>query len=83
MTESEKLRLIFAPGLSTVETVTDSSGGGVGAGAVWEAVESAGGVVQVRSERGLGTSFVIELPVGRSKRSSLSPLRSAAPLSVG
>lgn len=83
MSESEKQRLVFSRGLSTVDTVTDSSGRGVGACAVWEAVESVGGRVHVRSERGLGASFVLELPIAPSKRSSRSPPRSAVPLAAG
>lgn len=63
MSESEKLLLVFVPGVSTAETVTDTSGRGVGAGAVWEALAAIGGSAEVRSERGRGTSFILDLPI--------------------
>jgi chemotaxis protein histidine kinase CheA len=57
------LSLLFAPALSTSSTVTETSGRGVGLDVVRDAVEQLGGAVEVRSERGAGTTFVLTLPV--------------------
>ena len=57
------LELLFTSGFSTVVTVTETSGRGVGLDVVRDAVEVLGGSVEVRSERGVGTSFVLTLPV--------------------
>ncbi|TWA79495.1 two-component system chemotaxis sensor kinase CheA [Azospirillum brasilense] len=63
LTESEALRLIFLPGLSTSATVSDLSGRGVGMDAVRGAVEQAGGRVEVASTPGVGTRFRLVLPL--------------------
>ncbi len=57
------LALLFAPAFSTSDTVTETSGRGVGLDVVRGAVEDLGGSVEVRSERGTGTTFVLTLPV--------------------
>ena len=57
------LSLLFTPALSTSPTVTETSGRGVGLDVVRDAVEELGGAVEVRSERGTGTTFVLTLPV--------------------
>jgi chemotaxis protein histidine kinase CheA len=57
------LSLLFTPALSTSRTVTETSGRGVGLDVVRDAVEELGGAVEVRSERGVGTTFVLTLPV--------------------
>ena len=57
------LNLLFTPCFSTSDTVTETSGRGVGLDVVRDAVEELGGLVEVRSERGHGTSFVLTLPV--------------------
>lgn len=63
MSEEEKLALIFLPGLSTKEEISDLSGRGVGADAVKTIVESLGGRVTVNSRQGHGTTVLLELPV--------------------
>jgi two-component system chemotaxis sensor kinase CheA len=55
--------LIFAPGFSTVEQVTDLSGRGVGMDAVRRSVEGAGGRIEVESRHGAGTTMRIVLPL--------------------
>jgi two-component system chemotaxis sensor kinase CheA len=55
--------LIFRPGLSTAEGVSAVSGRGVGMDAVKATIESLGGVVELRSERGLGTTTSIAVPI--------------------
>jgi two-component system, chemotaxis family, sensor kinase CheA len=54
--------LIFAPGLSTADAVSEVSGRGEGMGAVAEAVRSVHGRIEVRSRAGRGTSIVIDIP---------------------
>ncbi|MCW2681752.1 MAG: cheA [Frankiales bacterium] len=60
---SALLELLFAPAFSTASTVTETSGRGVGLDVVRDAVEELGGSVEVRSEPGAGTAFVLTLPV--------------------
>ncbi len=60
---SETLAMIFRPGFSTRSEATELSGRGVGLDAVKMEVERMGGRVSVRSEPGLGTSFVLDLPL--------------------
>jgi chemotaxis protein histidine kinase CheA/CheY-like chemotaxis protein len=57
------LSLLFTPAFTTADTVTETSGRGVGLDVVRDAVEELGGSVEVRSTRGAGTSFVLTLPV--------------------
>ena len=54
--------LIFAPRLSTADTVSQLSGRGEGMGAVEEAARSLGGRIGVRSEAGVGTTITIDIP---------------------
>ena len=63
MTKEEKALLIFAPGLSTADAVTDISGRGVGMDVVMSNIKKLGGVVKVETEEGYGTSFIISLPL--------------------
>lgn len=56
-------QLIFEPGFSTREDVTETSGRGVGLDVVRTAVDALGGAVEVVSELGTGTRFVLTLPV--------------------
>ncbi|MEZ4287089.1 MAG: chemotaxis protein CheA [Polyangiales bacterium] len=62
VSKQEALELIFVPGLSTSETVTDISGRGVGMDVVRTNIRRLGGTVEVQSELGTGTKFVITLP---------------------
>ena len=61
--ESDIVDLIFLPGFSTKEEVTDVSGRGVGMDAVREEVERLGGSISVTSKIDEGTTFMIQLPV--------------------
>jgi len=63
MSDQEALWLIFRPGFSTKSTVTDLSGRGVGLDVVRENVEGLGGMIDVRSELGQGTTFTLTLPM--------------------
>ena len=55
--------MIFQPGFSTAEKITDVSGRGVGMDVVNRVVEELGGEVDVKSTPGEGSSFVIRLPL--------------------
>ncbi len=66
-----ELALLFEEGLSTHRGTDLSAGRGVGLSAVKKAVESQGGRVEVRTQRGLGTSFSLRLPVTASILRSL------------
>lgn len=63
MTDEEVYMLIFAPGFSTAEQVSDISGRGVGLDVVKSKINALGGSVAVTSEAGKGTVFSIQLPL--------------------
>ena len=63
MTDHEVWQLIFAPGFSTADVVTDVSGRGVGMDVVKRNIESLGGKVELESSPGFGTRTVIRLPL--------------------
>ena len=63
MPEAQIHRLIFQPGFSTAEQVSDVSGRGVGMDVVRRNIEDLGGAVDVESEQGKGTTFTIRLPL--------------------
>ena len=66
MSEDQLIQEIFRPGFSTVETVTDISGRGVGMDVVKKQIDAMGGSVQVITTPGEGSSFVLSLPVSAS-----------------
>jgi two-component system chemotaxis sensor kinase CheA len=66
LTDVQACELAFLPGLSTREETTETSGRGVGLDAVKSAVEKLGGKLSVKSARGLGTAFTLELPLSVS-----------------
>ncbi len=63
LTEQDIYRLIFLPGLSTAEKVTDVSGRGVGMDVVRGAVEKLRGKIEIESSSGTGTTFVASFPL--------------------
>lgn len=63
MSDGEVFSLIFAPGFSTAEVVTDVSGRGVGMDVVKRNITAMGGVVEIRSALGYGTTISIALPL--------------------
>jgi two-component system, chemotaxis family, sensor kinase CheA len=63
LTESEALQLIFVPGLSTADEVTEISGRGVGLDVVKAAIEALKGTIEMESERGKGTTFRLLVPL--------------------
>lgn len=62
-TDQEVWNLIFAPGFSTADTVTDVSGRGVGMDVVRRNIENLGGRVDLQSAPGIGTTITIRLPL--------------------
>jgi len=63
MSDRDKLALIFLPGLSTAQKVSDISGRGVGMDVVKTNLDRIGGKVEITSEMGKGTLFSIKLPL--------------------
>ncbi|WFN02888.1 chemotaxis protein CheA [Burkholderia contaminans] len=63
ISDDEVWQLIFAPGFSTAETVTDVSGRGVGMDVVKRNIQSMGGHVEITSVAGRGTTTRIVLPL--------------------
>lgn len=63
MTDDEVGMLIFAPGFSTAEQVTDVSGRGVGMDVVKRNIQEMGGHVEIQSKQGQGTTIRILLPL--------------------
>jgi len=62
LTEDVITDILFAPGLSTAEKVTDVSGRGVGMDVVKRSVDALGGRVSVTSSRGAGSEFRVQVP---------------------
>jgi len=63
LTDDQINDLIFAPGFSTADVVTDVSGRGVGMDVVRRNIRALGGTVEVKSEKGVGSVFTIRLPL--------------------
>lgn len=63
MTDAEVWNLIFAPGFSTADEVTDVSGRGVGMDVVKKNITSLGGTVEIDSAEGYGMRVAVRLPL--------------------
>jgi len=63
MSDQDVWQLIFAPGFSTAEVVTDVSGRGVGMDVVKKNIASLGGTVEIDSSEGFGMSVKVRLPL--------------------
>jgi two-component system chemotaxis sensor kinase CheA len=63
LTDDEICNLIFAPGFSTAETVSDISGRGVGMDVVRRNIQDLGGRTTIKSEFGRGTTIQLALPL--------------------
>jgi two-component system chemotaxis sensor kinase CheA len=75
MSDDERVALLFAPGLSTADEVTETSGRGVGMDAVAAAVRALGGTVTVTTRAGEGTRFVLLLPTHAPREIGVSERR--------
>lgn len=63
MSEGETFKLIFLPGFSTADKVTKISGRGVGMDVVKTNIEKIGGVVDIKSTLGRGTTIILKIPL--------------------
>ncbi len=63
MSDNEAVQLIFAPGFSTAQTVSNVSGRGVGMDVVRTNIERIGGSVDIQTEKQVGTTFTIKIPL--------------------
>ncbi|MBK1878265.1 chemotaxis protein CheA [Pelagicoccus mobilis] len=63
LTEKEAINLVFQPGFSTAEKVSNVSGRGVGMDVVRTNIEKSGGTVDLSSEAGQGTTVKIKIPL--------------------
>ena len=63
LSPSQILELIFRPGFTTAEQVTEISGRGIGMDVVQSVVQRLKGSISIQSESGRGTTFVIKLPL--------------------
>ncbi len=86
LTDKETLDLIFAAGVSTCDEVTETSGRGVGMDVVRHNLSQLGGVVDVESEPGRGTTISMTLPITlaiiRSLLVAVADQRFAIPLNT-
>lgn len=63
ISDKEAFELLFMPGFSTAEQVSDVSGRGVGMDVVASTIHSLRGTIEVESELGEGTKFIMKLPL--------------------
>lgn len=63
MGDEEAINLIFLPGFSTAEKVTDVSGRGVGMDVVQDVIKALNGSISVKTEVGKGSTFTLKLPI--------------------
>jgi two-component system chemotaxis sensor kinase CheA len=63
LSKEEAFQLLFLPGFSTSESISDISGRGVGMDAVRQDIESLRGAIFIKSELGKGSTFQIKLPL--------------------
>ncbi|MCX7897869.1 MAG: chemotaxis protein CheA [Rhodocyclaceae bacterium] len=63
LTEQEIINLIFEPGFSTADTVTNLSGRGVGMDVVRRNIQALRGSIEVKTQPGAGSRFIIRLPL--------------------
>ena len=63
LSDDQLLRVLARPGFSTAEAVTNVSGRGVGIDVAMTRIRALGGSIEIRTEPGKGTAFVLRLPV--------------------
>ena len=63
LTEEEIDQLIFKPGFSTADVISNVSGRGVGLDVVKTAIDQLGGTLSVHSTQGVGTEFMLDIPL--------------------
>jgi len=84
LTDDQLLRILARPGFSTAQAVTSVSGRGVGIDVAMTRIRGMGGTIEVHTEMGKGTTFVLRLPVTlaivRALIAAVSEERYALPL---
>ncbi|RKY78183.1 chemotaxis protein CheA [candidate division KSB1 bacterium] len=63
MSDTDAIQLIFEPGFSTADQVSDLSGRGVGMDVVRNNIRNLNGIIDVQSEYGKGSTFILKLPL--------------------
>jgi two-component system chemotaxis sensor kinase CheA len=63
MDERQSLNLVFLPGFSTKDVASDVSGRGVGMDVVKTNIQKLNGSIEIKSQQGKGTTFIISLPL--------------------
>ncbi len=63
LTDEQIWSMIFKPGFSTADKISDISGRGVGMDVVKRNIEALGGTISIRTEKGKGTRFTLKLPL--------------------
>lgn len=63
LTDDQIWSMIFKPGFSTADEITDISGRGVGMDVVKRNIEALGGTISIKTEKGKGTRFTLKLPL--------------------
>ncbi|WP_368294575.1 chemotaxis protein CheA [Dehalobacter sp. TBBPA1] len=63
LSDSDIANFIFLPGFSTADQVTDMSGRGVGMDVVKKSIANLGGIIDIKTSKGVGTSMIIRLPL--------------------
>ena len=63
LTDAQIWSLIFQPGFSTADKITDISGRGVGMDVVKRNIEAMGGTISIKTAQGKGTTFALKLPL--------------------
>ncbi len=63
LSSEEVYGLVFVPGFSTAEEVSETSGRGVGLDVVKNVISDFNGIIEVKSEAGLGTEFILKMPL--------------------
>lgn len=71
MSEKEIISLIFEPGFSSAEKITEVSGRGVGMDVVKRAMDSIGGRIDIETEVGKGSSFILHVPSSMAVKGAL------------
>jgi two-component system chemotaxis sensor kinase CheA len=63
LSDEDVFGLVFEPGFSTAETVTETSGRGMGLDVVKKVISDFNGIIEVKSTPGLGTEFILKMPL--------------------
>jgi two-component system, chemotaxis family, sensor kinase CheA len=71
LSEEEILQIIFEPGFSSAEKITEVSGRGVGMDVVKKATESIGGKISIKTQLGKGSTIILALPSSMAVKGAL------------